>query len=71
VAALTAEAPGEVNLHERFTMKIIVHEANGLQIGQRWEDGYINATQMCQAHHKKWHEYLRLPIAYAGRSSQR
>ena len=42
-------------------MKIIVHEANGLQIGQRWEDGYINATQMCQAHHKKWHEYLRLP----------
>lgn len=25
-------------------MKIIVHEVNGLQIGQRREDGYINAT---------------------------
>jgi hypothetical protein len=42
-------------------MKIIVHEANGLQIGQRWEDGYINATQMCQAHDEEWYQYWRLP----------
>jgi hypothetical protein len=42
-------------------MKIIVRETNGLQIGQRREDGYINATQMCQAGNKKWHEYWRLP----------
>lgn len=42
-------------------MKMIVHEANGLQISQRRENGYINATQMCQASNRKWHEYWRLP----------
>ena len=42
-------------------MKIINHEANGLQISQRRADGYINATQMCQAANKKWYEYWRLP----------
>jgi hypothetical protein len=42
-------------------MKIIVHSANGLQIGQRREDGYINATQMCKAHNKEWRYYWRLP----------
>jgi hypothetical protein len=34
-------------------MKIINHEANGLQIGQRREDGYINLTQMAKASGKK------------------
>ena len=46
---------------ERFTMKMISHEANGLQISQRGVDGYINATQMCKAANKKWYEYWRLP----------
>ena len=34
-------------------MKIINHEANGLQIGQRREDGYINLTQMAKAYGKR------------------
>ncbi len=45
---------------QRFTMKIIIHEANGLQIGQRREDGYINLTKMAQANDKKINDYLRL-----------
>ena len=41
-------------------MNIIIHEANGLQIGQRCEDGYINLTKMAQASDKKFNDYLRL-----------
>jgi hypothetical protein len=41
-------------------MKIIVREANGLQIAQRREDGYINLTQMAQANNKDLYDYLRL-----------
>ncbi|NJL64541.1 MAG: KilA-N domain-containing protein [Methylacidiphilales bacterium] len=41
-------------------MNIILHEANGLQIGQRHEDGYINLTKMAQASEKKLNDYLRL-----------
>lgn len=33
-------------------MKIINHQANGLQIAQRIEDGYINFTQMAKAYEK-------------------
>ncbi|WP_200819447.1 DNA N-6-adenine-methyltransferase [Tolypothrix sp. NIES-4075] len=43
-------------------MNIIIHEANGLQIGQRREDGYINLTKMAQASDKDLHDYLRLKI---------
>ncbi len=42
-------------------MKIIVHEFNGLEISQRAADGYINATQMCQANNREWRYYWRLP----------
>jgi KilA-N domain len=41
-------------------MKIVIHKANGLSIGQRREDGYINLTQMAQASHKDLHDYFRL-----------
>jgi KilA-N domain len=41
-------------------MKIIMHEANGLKIGQRHEDGYINLTSMAQASGKLIADYLRL-----------
>jgi KilA-N domain len=41
-------------------MKIINHEANGLQIGQRREDGYVNLTQMAQAYGKRIDNWLRL-----------
>lgn len=33
-------------------MKMIIHQANGLNIGQRREDGYINATALSKAHYK-------------------
>ncbi|MFM5959453.1 MAG: KilA-N domain-containing protein, partial [Dolichospermum sp.] len=56
-----ANTPNAVNLYQRFTMEIILHETNGLQIGQRRDDGYINATRMCQAHNKEWRYYWRLP----------
>ena len=46
-------------------MKIINHEVNGLQIGQRCDDGYINLTKMAQANGKKLNDYLRLDITKA------
>jgi hypothetical protein len=46
-------------------MNIIIHEANGLQIGQRHEDGYINLTKMAQANGKKLNDYLRLETTKA------
>ncbi len=60
-----ANTPNAVNLYQRFTMKIILHEADGLQIGQRHEDGYINLTQMAQANGKLIADYLRLDITKA------
>lgn len=53
-----ANTPNAANLNRRFTMKIILHETNGLQISQCHEDGYINATQMCQAHDKDLSKWL-------------
>ena len=46
-------------------MKIINHEVNGLQIGQRSEDGYINLTRMAKANDKKINDYLRLETTKA------
>jgi KilA-N domain len=60
-----ANTPNAVNLNQRFTMEIILHETNGLQIGQRHEDGYINLTQMAQANGKLIADYLRLDITKA------
>ncbi|PSB27551.1 KilA-N domain-containing protein [Chlorogloea sp. CCALA 695] len=39
-------------------MNIILRSANGLQIGQRREDGYINATAMCVAYDKDLSKWL-------------
>ncbi len=46
-------------------MDIILHEADGLQVGQRHEDGYINLTQMAQASGKLIADYLRLETTKA------
>ncbi len=46
-------------------MEIINHEANGLQINQRRENGYINLTQMAKANGKKLNDYLRLDTTKA------
>lgn len=34
-------------------MNMIIHEDNGVQIGQRPQDGYINATAMTKAYQKR------------------
>jgi hypothetical protein len=39
---------------------IIERQANGLMVGQRESDGYVNATRLCQAAGKKWNDYYRL-----------
>ena len=41
-------------------MNIIAHKINGLTIGQRHDDGYINITQMAKASNKLIADYLRL-----------
>lgn len=40
-------------------MKIINHKFNGLQIRQRAEDGYVNATDMCKVANRRWNNYWR------------
>lgn len=44
---------------------MIIHEANGLKIGQRRDDGYINLTSMAQASGKLIADYLRLEATKA------
>jgi hypothetical protein len=46
-------------------MKIINHEANGLQVSQRIEDGYMNLTQMAKNNDKLIADYLRLDTTKA------
>jgi hypothetical protein len=38
----------------------ICHEVEGIQIDQRRDDGYIDATAMCRAYGKLFHEWMRL-----------
>ena len=60
VAVGTSHSPRGSTLSTLTHMKIILHSANGLQIGQRHQDGYVNLTQMAQASGKDLHDYLRL-----------
>ena len=39
--------------------KLILREFNEVQIGQRVEDDYFNATAMCKANGKEWSGYFR------------
>lgn len=41
----------------QYSLTLIQHVANGSQIDQRSQDGYINATELCQAAGKKWNHY--------------
>ncbi|TCR60921.1 KilA-N domain-containing protein [Bosea sp. BK604] len=41
-------------------LALIPHQAEGATIYQRPEDGYINATAMCQAANRNWADYRRL-----------
>ncbi len=46
-------------------MKIINHEADGLQVSQRLEDGYLNLTLMAKTNGKLIADYLRLDTTKA------
>jgi KilA-N domain len=59
VAVSPAIAPRVVR-YKRTHMNIILHQANGLEIGQRREDGYINGTAMCVAYKKDISDWLAL-----------
>ncbi|BAZ36670.1 C-5 cytosine-specific DNA methylase (plasmid) [Calothrix sp. NIES-4101] len=65
VAVCTSHSPRGGTLSTLTHMNIILHEANGLQVGQRREDGYINLTKMAQASGKKINDYLRLDTTKA------
>ncbi len=43
-----------------MSLAIIERQANGLTVGQRESDGYVNATKLCQAAGKLLADYLRL-----------
>ena len=43
----------------QYNLSLIHHEANGSIVQQRASDGYINATALCHAAKKRWHNYIR------------
>lgn len=43
----------------QLSLTLINHQVAESIIQQRAEDGYINATQLCAAAGKRWHNYLR------------
>jgi hypothetical protein len=43
----------------QFSLSLISHKVNETDIPQRESDGYINATKLCQAAGKRWHNYIR------------
>lgn len=42
----------------QYSLSLIQHEANGSQIDQRSQDGYINATALCKAAGREWAHYF-------------
>jgi hypothetical protein len=43
---------------EKFSLSLIQHEVSGAVINQRVVDGYIDATALCRAASKHWHNYI-------------
>ena len=43
----------------QYSLALITHEVSKSLIQQRSGDGYINATQLCNAAGKRWHNYIR------------
>ncbi|MDO8990328.1 MAG: KilA-N domain-containing protein [Sideroxyarcus sp.] len=44
----------------QYSLTLIHREVNNSVIDQRTSDGYINATALCSAASKRWHNYVRL-----------
>jgi len=58
IATLLHEPDKGIAVQQHFDL--IPHKAQGTVIYQRPDDGYINATAMCQAAGKEWSGYRRL-----------
>lgn len=43
----------------QYSLTLIEHEVNNSVIEQRSDNGYINATALCSAANKRWHNYVR------------
>lgn len=43
----------------QYSLVLIEHHVNDSVIKQRSSDGYINATELCRAAGKRWHNYVR------------
>ncbi|WP_175626732.1 MULTISPECIES: KilA-N domain-containing protein [Oxalobacteraceae] len=42
----------------QYSLSLIQREANGSVVQQRSEDGYVNASQLCEIAGKHWHKYV-------------
>lgn len=43
----------------QYSLALIKHQMNQTVISQRESDGYINASDLCKAAGKRWHNYIR------------
>lgn len=43
----------------QFSLQLISHKVENAIVQQRSDDGYINATALCAAAGKRWHNYVR------------
>lgn len=46
-------------MNHQYSLQLIQHTTHGTVVEQRAIDGYINATALCTAAGKKWHNYVR------------
>lgn len=46
-------------MQHQYSLSLIKHEVNDSIIEQRSNDGYINATALCNAAGKRWYNYVR------------
>lgn len=45
--------------NHQYSLELIAHKVDSSFVHQRASDGYVNATDLCVAAKKKWHNYLR------------
>lgn len=43
----------------QYSLSLISHQVENAVVQQRKDDGYINATNLCTAAGKRWHNYVR------------
>ena len=45
--------------NHQYSLELITHEVASSFVHQRASDGYVNATDLCAAAKKRWHNYVR------------